>query len=130
MVSLATLRRLAELENEMAQAGRPAEQQALHEALRSLGRPERGFLTTGQAADRLQVSIPTVKRWVERGALVGGQLGGRWLVAAESVERLEGLRAALAALDQEGNPSAAELRALSGLKTPYPERDSGPASRD
>ncbi|HEY7059967.1 MAG TPA: helix-turn-helix domain-containing protein [Chloroflexota bacterium] len=113
MVTLTTLRTLAGLEAEMAQTGREAEQLALREALLSLGRPERGFLTTGQAAERLGISIPTVKRWVERGTLAGGPLGGRWVVAAEGVDRLVRLREALAAMDREGNPTPEEIQALS-----------------
>jgi excisionase family DNA binding protein len=105
MVGLATIRTLAALEQEMARTGRAAEKQALREALRSLTRPERGYLTTGQAADKLGVSIPTVKRWVERGALAGGPMGGRWLVATDSVEQLVRLRASLTELDREGNPT-------------------------
>jgi excisionase family DNA binding protein len=112
VVSIATLQTLADLEDEMVRAGRATERQALHEALQSLGRPERGFLTTGQAAERLGVSIPTVKRWIERGALAGGPLGGRWVVATESVEQMVRLRAALAVLDREGNPSPEEIQTL------------------
>ena len=112
MVSLATMRTLAELEQEMTRSGRGVEQQALHEALTALARLERGVLTTGQAAERLGVSIPTVKRWIERGTLAGGPLGGRWLVSTEDVERFVRLRAALVALDEEGNPSPEEIREL------------------
>ena len=113
MVTMATLTALAELEQEMGRTGRSREEQALREALHALARPERGVLTTGQAAERLGVSIPTVKRWVERGALVGGALGRRWLVSAESVERLVRLREALVALDDEGHPTPDEICALS-----------------
>ncbi|MBI4493447.1 MAG: helix-turn-helix domain-containing protein [Chloroflexi bacterium] len=112
MVKLGTLDTLAELEQEMARAGRMREGEALREALRALARSDPGLLTTGQAAERLGVSIPTVKRWVERGALAGGAMGGRWLVALESVERLLRLRESLAALDREGNPTDEELREL------------------
>jgi excisionase family DNA binding protein len=112
MVSLTTLTTLEELEREMAGAGREREEAALREALGLLARPERGFLTTGQAAARLGVSIPTVKRWIERGTLTGGPLGGRWVVAQEGVDRLCRLREALAGLDQEGNPNPEELREI------------------
>jgi excisionase family DNA binding protein len=110
MVPLTTLSTLAELEEEMARAGRSREQQALRDARHALARPERGFLTTGQAADRLGVSIPTVKRWVERGALVGGATRGRWVVSTESVDRFLRLRESLLALDHEGNPDPDELQ--------------------
>lgn len=116
MTRFATLQTLAELEREMARAGRLREEAALREALRQLARPERGVLTTGEAAARLGVSIPTVKRWIERGVLAGGRIGGRWLVAQESVEQLVHLHEALVALDHEGNPSPGELQAL--LRSP------------
>lgn len=112
MVSLATLTTLEALEQEITQAGRPQEEAALREALGALSRPERGFLTTGQAAERLGVSIPTIKRWIERGTLAGGPLGGRWVVTQESVNRLCRLRESLAALDQEGNPTLDEVREI------------------
>lgn len=114
MVNLGILTTLEELEQEMAQEGRVREKTALHEALNALVRPERGFLTTGQAAERLGVSIPTIKRWIERDNLAGGQLGGRWVVSQESVDRLVRLRETLRALDEEGNPSPDEVRAMHG----------------
>ena len=109
MVEIITLKTLAELEREMGRAGRPTEEGALRQALRSLTRGERELLTPSQAAQRLRVSSPTVKRWVQRGALAGGYLGGRWLVSRESVERLAGLRRSLLDLDREGNPTADEI---------------------
>jgi excisionase family DNA binding protein len=112
MVSVGTIRTLAELEEEMGRAGRANEQQALRETLHALARPEHDLLTTGQAAERLGVSIPTIKRWVERGALAGGSLGTRWLISAESVDRLVRLRAAVVKLDREGNPTHEALQAL------------------
>jgi excisionase family DNA binding protein len=125
---MATLTALGELEREMERAGRAREERALREALRALVRPERGVLTTGQAAERLGVSIPTVKRWVERGALIGGALGGRWRVSAESVDRLVRLRAALVALDEEGNPTPEEVGALAGRRRTA-EAEDAPAAR-
>ena len=112
MVKLLTLTTLAELEQEMARAGRAREEEALREAVRALARPERGFLTTGQAARRLGVSIPTVKRWIERGALAGGAMGGRWLVSSEGVEHLVRLRQSLVALDREVNPTPEEVQQI------------------
>lgn len=129
MVKLTTLSTLAELEREMARAGRSREEEALREALRALARPERGFLTTGQAAEKLGVSISTVKRWVERGALGGGAMGGRWLVAAESVERLLRLREALVALDREGNPTPEEIQEIYRRPRPTSEGQGDAATR-
>lgn len=112
MVKLATLDTLAALEREMAQAGRSSEYEALRDALRTLQGSGDDFISTGQAAERLQVSIPTVKRWVERGALEGGRLGERWLIDAQSVARTSRLRSALRLVDEEGNPSQEEVQAL------------------
>jgi excisionase family DNA binding protein len=113
-VKLATLTVLAALEQEMAGAGRTAEKEALHEARRALSRPRHGFITTGQAAERLGVSIPTVKRFIYRGALAGGPIGsgGRWLVDEDRVEHLLRLRSALKAMDHEGNPTVEEIQEL------------------
>jgi excisionase family DNA binding protein len=112
MVSFTTLDRLATLEQEMERAGRAEEQRALREARLALARSDHGFVTTGVAAERLGVSIPTVKRWVQRGTLAGGSVGTRWLVSTESVERILSLRRSLNALDREGNPTPEELAAL------------------
>ena len=124
MVALTTLKTLAELEREMSEAGRSAEQEALREAVRTLARRRGDFLTTGEAADRLGVSIPTVKRWIERGALAGGPLGGRWVASPESVEQLVGLRAALDELDREGNPTPDEIREIEERRPRRPEKPS------
>jgi excisionase family DNA binding protein len=109
VVAITTLRTLTELEQEMGRAGRTAEEEALREALRTLARRRGELLTTGEAAGRLGVSIPTVKRWIDRGTLVGSQMGGRWLVAPDSVQRLARLKASLVDLDQEGNPTEEEI---------------------
>ena len=113
-MKLTTLQTLAALEEEMARAGRTREEEALRDARRSLVRSVPTLLTTGQAAERLGISIPTVKRWIERGVLVGQQIGGRWQVASESVERLERVRESLLALDHEGNPTSDEVHSMFG----------------
>src|SRR4051794_29454227 len=112
MVRPTTLSTLAKLEQEMARAGRVREEEALREARDALADPRRRVLTTGQAAERLGVSVPTVKRWIERGVLTATAVGNRWRVAPESVDRLVRLRESLQALDEEGNPSPEEVRAL------------------
>jgi excisionase family DNA binding protein len=109
MIKMTTLATLSDLEQEMEGAGRPAERDALREAVNALAKREPDFLTTGQAAERLGVSIPTVKRWIERGGLAGGEMGRRWLVSAESVERLIQVRNTLWEMDREGNPSREEI---------------------
>lgn len=122
MVKFATLDTLATLEQEMAQAGRSSEEEALRDALRTLRRSGDGFISTGQAAERLQVSIPTIKRWIERGALVGGLVGERWLVDTESVAFASRLRSALRSLDDEGNPTQEEIQALVSHHRSHPEK--------
>lgn len=112
MVKRATLSTLAELGREMAAAGRAAEEAALREAVGVLSQPPRGFLTTGQAAERLGISIPTVKRWIERGTLSGGPAEGRWLVVAESVDRIIRVRQLFREMDLEGYPTSEEIREL------------------
>ena len=129
MVALTTLKTLAELEREMSEAGRSAEQEALREAVQTLARRRGEFLTTGEAADRLGVSIPTVKRWIERGALAGGPLGGRWVVSPESVEQLVGLRAALDELDREGYPTPEEIREIEERRPRRAEKQRVAAAR-
>lgn len=112
MVKVATLSTLENLREEMAAAARSAEQAALEEALRWLSRPRQGVLTTGETAERLGISIPTVKRWIERGTLDGGPVGGRWLVSEESVEHHVRLRKLLKAMDEEGNPTDEEIQEM------------------
>jgi excisionase family DNA binding protein len=39
------------------------------------------LLTIKDVADRLKVSIKTVRRWIDRGELVAYQLGHQWRIA-------------------------------------------------
>lgn len=79
---------------------------------RGLASPERELLTASQAGKLLEVSIPTIKRWVERGTLDGGPVGGRWLIAAESVERIRHIRQLFGEIEAEGYPTDEEIRVL------------------
>lgn len=108
-VSPLTIETLAELEKEMAAARRAPAAEALKEALTALARPTRGWLTTGQAAERLDVTIPTIKAWIRRGTLKGAPVGSRWVVSEESVERISGIRKALGELQEEGYPTSEEI---------------------
>ena len=112
VVTRATLYVLEDLAREMADAGRPVEEAALREVVHALSLPARGFLTADQAADRLGVSMSTVKGLIERGALTEGPKASCQLVASESVEHLVCLRASLMELDREGNPTPEEIQEL------------------
>jgi excisionase family DNA binding protein len=107
-----TLDTLARLERELADEGRTAEVEAVRDAISALARPERGLLTTGQAAERLGVSITTVKEWVKRGTLRGVDTGTRWLVSEDSVERILRIRKSVAEIDEEGYPTPEEIYEL------------------
>lgn len=111
-VQPSTLRTLAALEREMAEARRTAEADAIREALAALARPARGWLSTGEAAERLGVSVPTVKDWIRRGTLEGQPVGSRWRVSAASVDKVLDVRGMLAGMEDEGYPTEEEIRAL------------------
>jgi excisionase family DNA binding protein len=113
-MNLATLNAVAKLQVEMEQSGRLGDSEALRSVLRSFAGRSGAFITTGGAARRLGISIPTVKRWIARGTLQGGAFGGRWLVAEPSVERIVGMRSALAALAEDGDPTPEEIANLFG----------------
>ncbi|HEX5415359.1 MAG TPA: helix-turn-helix domain-containing protein [Chloroflexota bacterium] len=107
-----TIRALTELEQEMAEAKRTAEAEALREALAMLARPSRGWLSTGQAAEQLGVTIPTVKEWIRRGTLEGQPVGSRWRVSAASVEKVLQIRGILDEMDGEGRPPDDEIQEM------------------
>lgn len=111
-IRASTIETLAELEQEMVAAQREPVAEAIREALTALARPNRGWLTTGQAAERLGVTIPTIKEWVRRGTLKGTPVGSRWVVSEDSVERIVGIRKALDDLDEEGYPTPEEIASL------------------
>lgn len=111
-----TLETLVRIEKEMAAEGRADEVKAIRDAAgliaRTLTRSDDGLLTTGNAAERLGVSVSTVKRWAERGTLKGVNTGTRWLVTRESVERILRMRRTLATLDEQGDPTTEEFMEL------------------
>ena len=113
-MNLATLNAVARIQQEMEQAGRVSESQALRAVLKSFTGQSSILVTTGEAARRLSLSIPTVKRWIERGALEGGEFGGRWLVSVPSINQIVNMRAALAALAEDGNPTPEEIAEMYG----------------
>lgn len=122
MVSLETLKTVANLEAEMTHAGRVEEEGALREVLQVLGSPEFGFLSEEKTSELLEISPDMVRQWVSRGALAGVEIQGRWLIARESVERNQRLRDALRAMDEEGNPTAEEVELnRTGPKPSHPQ---------
>jgi excisionase family DNA binding protein len=108
MVTLTTLERLTELEERLAALGLETYRAAVDEALRALGGPGYRFVRTGEAARVLGVSIPTIKRWARKGILPMARVGGRWLIPAQSVERLKQaaprLRGRSGSLEELGTP--------------------------
>ncbi|TAK29743.1 MAG: DNA-binding protein [Chloroflexota bacterium] len=111
-ITPSTLDELQALEREMESLGRDSKAKALREALLALARPSRGWITTGQAAERLGITIPTVKAWIGRGALVGRQIGDRWWVSAESVDEVLNFGRSLAELEQDGIPTEEEIHEI------------------
>lgn len=111
-ISPETFDRLARLERELAEGGRQDDAAALSEAVAALAHPGRDWLTTGQAAERLNVARQTIKNWLQRGTLRGVNTGTRWLVSAESVETIEGIRRTFADMESEGYPSPEEIHEL------------------
>jgi len=108
-MTVSTLDELQELEREMESQGRASKAKALREALLALTRPTRGWITTGQAAERLGITIPTVKAWIVRGALIGRQIGDRWWVLAQSVDELLNVGRSVAELEEGGFPTEEEI---------------------
>lgn len=116
MADATTLDTLLHLQRQMAAEGRSAEERALRDAVACLSssmvRGDGGLLTTGEAARLLGVSISTIKRWVGRGVLRGVDTGTRWLVEREGAERVLRIRATLAEMDDESNPTPEEFALL------------------
>lgn len=52
---------------------------------RSEAAPER-LLTIPDAAERLQVSIKTIRRWIEGGELAAAKLGAQWRIRPRDLD--------------------------------------------
>lgn len=107
-----TLDELIELEREMVSQGRTSAAEALRVAVAALAKPVRGWISTGEAAERLGISIPTVKAWISRGALTGRRVGDRWWVSDQSVREVLGFGDGIAALEEERIPTEEEALEL------------------
>ena len=68
-------REAAAVERLMQQVGSPDSTAALA-----------GYMTTGEAAGLIGVSLQTIKNWARQGRLVGNRVGGRTLVTRASVQ--------------------------------------------
>ncbi len=113
-IAPSTFDELQELEDEMESQGRSSMAKALREAMLALARPARGWITTGQAAERLGITIPTVKAWISRGALIGRQVGDRWWVSTESVEDVLSFGRGVADLEENGLPAEDDVHGVTG----------------
>ncbi len=111
-IAASTFDELQELESEMECQGRISKAKALREAMLALARPSRGWITTGQAAERLGITIPTVKAWISRGALVGRQVGDRWWVSAASVDDVLGFGSSIAELEEDSLPTEGDIHSI------------------
>jgi excisionase family DNA binding protein len=63
------------------------------------------YLTTGDIARRFGVSRQTVVNWIKKGVLPGARIGGRLMVPAAAMERVNGLENLLDDLDAERPPA-------------------------
>lgn len=66
------------------------------------------FATTGEVAKRLGVSRQTVVNWIKRGFLPGVKLGGRLVVPATALTRVEEMARLLEVVDAERPPATPE----------------------
>jgi len=112
MVTNETLRRLDQLARELAQAGRLEDVAALTEAAAALRTGDPRWVPIAEAAERLNFPIPMVLGCVERGALTGQRVGGDWYVSRIDIDEMNERRAALWALEGEGNPTDEEIQAM------------------
>lgn len=49
---------------------------------------EKDFMTTAEAAEKLQINKATVRLWLTNGRLKGRRFGGRWRVSVDAVEKM------------------------------------------
>ena len=52
---------------------------------------EERFLTVPEAAERLRVGVPTIRRWLREGKMKGEMIGGKksgYRISGEEVERI------------------------------------------
>jgi excisionase family DNA binding protein len=68
-----------------------------------------GYMTTGEAAGLIGVTLQTVKNWVGRGRLVGSRVGGRTLVTRASVQAFFDTLSSAPDEVESGDSGAAEI---------------------
>lgn len=98
------------LAQNLRQEGRNEDAEVVDALVKSLEQQvERSeFATTGEVAKRLGVSRQTVVNWIKRGFLPGVKLGGRLVVPATALVRVEEMARLLEIVDAERSPATPE----------------------
>lgn len=104
---LARSRRLAQ---DLRQEGRLEDAEVVDQLVQSLEQQaaRSQYATTGEIARRLGVSRQTVVNWIKRGFLPGVKLGGRLVVPAAELARVEEMARLLSVVDAEAPTATLE----------------------
>ena len=88
-----------------------------------------GYMTTGEAAGLIGVSLQTIKNWVRQERLVGSRVGGRTLVTRASVQAFFDSLSSAPEQAESDDVTAAEVaeisHALRSVLEPYEQRRAG-----
>jgi len=116
MTTLAALDALTELKQELDEAGRAEQADALNEAMASLASSSPELVPIEDAAERFAFTTEQMLAWVGRGGWTGREIGGRWFVSAvelrEHLETRDRLGQVFREWDEEGYPTGEEIREL------------------
>jgi len=109
-VSTNSLARGKVLALDLRKEGRGDDAAVVEELVRRLERQvvRSQYVTTREIALRLGVSRQTVVNWIKRGFLPGVKVGGRLVVAAAELSRVEEIARLLDSVDAERLPATAE----------------------
>lgn len=107
---LSILARSKVLARNLRQEGRIEDAEVVDELAQSLERQTHRsqYVTTGDIATRLGVSRQTVVNWIRRGYLPGVKLGGRLVVPAADLARVEEVARLMNTVDAERPPATTE----------------------
>jgi len=110
LVSTTTLARGKVLALNLCKEGRGDNAAVVEELVRRLERQvvRSEYVTPGEIALRLGVGRQTVVNWIKRGFLPGVKIGGRLVVAAAELSRVEEIALLLDSVDAERLPATAE----------------------